>query len=223
MLNFILHGGAPRFLFQLLTAGQTLSEGVHQSVSRQSCLHVLTFCLAEQASNYRQGNIKAAMMAKPSQQLKRTGKCLLVALMLVQQALAFQSFFSATSRVAPTTIHCLAYCTTLGVSNNSAIDPSIDPQVNDQRYSASDWWHNMQSLPRSTVLREIKSPVSAIVLWSAFVSMLNLLLSTKWNVQLKLSSIPHSLLVSSLALLLVFRTNSAYQRFAVRLMFDSVK
>jgi predicted membrane chloride channel (bestrophin family) len=51
-------------------------------------------------------------------------------------------------------------------------------------------------------------------MWSAFVSTLNLILTAKWNVQLKLSSIPHSLLVSSLALLLVFRTNSAYQRFA---------
>lgn len=88
-------------------------------------------------------------------------------------------------------------------------------EVNDQRYSASDWWHNIRSLPRSTVLREIKNPVSAIVAWSALVSILDQLLTTKTNVHLALSSKPHSLLVSSLGLLLVFRTNSAYQRFAV--------
>lgn len=155
-------------------------------------------------------------MARPSQHLKRTRRFLLVALIFTQQTLAFQALFPATRRVVPSTKTNRLACTTLGESNDPF--PSIHPQVNDQRYSASDWWHNMQSLPRSTVLREIKSPVSAIVLWSAFVSMLNLLLTTKWNVQLSLSNTPHSLLVSSLALLLVFRTNSAYQRFAVRLV-----
>ena len=84
------------------------------------------------------------------------------------------------------------------------------------RYSASDWWHNIQSLPRSTILREIKNPVLTIVVWSAFVSLLHTLLAKSGRANmLCLSSKPHSLLVSSLGLLLVFRTNSAYQRFAV--------
>lgn len=95
----------------------------------------------------------------------------------------------------------------------------VDP--NDHRYSASDWWHNIQTLPQSTVLREIRGPVSAVVVWSALVSILyeHLIKTGKTSMlnHLTLSSKPHSLLVSSLALLLVFRTNSAYQRFAVSL------
>lgn len=97
--------------------------------------------------------------------------------------------------------------------------PKPAAHFNAQRYSASDWWHNIKSLPRSTVLREIKGPVSAVGLWSALVSIVHMLLvmSGKPSMlsHLTLSSKPHSLLVSSLGLLLVFRTNSAYQRFNV--------
>ena len=80
--------------------------------------------------------------------------------------------------------------------------------VNDSRYSASDWFHNIMTLPKSSILNEIKGPVIAITIWSTFVSMIHL---------------PHALLVSALGLLLVFRTNSAYQRFAVSAQFGRVK
>jgi len=108
--------------------------------------------------------------------------------------------------------------------NNAVPDASLSvlqrkpARLFDQSYSASDWWHNIQSLPRSTVLREIKGPVLAVVVWSAMVTIFYTLLVKSGRTgmlnHLTLSSKPHSLLVSSLGLLLVFRTNSAYQRFA---------
>jgi hypothetical protein len=91
---------------------------------------------------------------------------------------------------------------------------------NDQRYSASDWYHNMKTLPSSSILKEIKGPIWTIALWSGFWSFLHKALNMsgmKGAAQaMCMSSKPHSFLVSALGLLLVFRTNSAYQRFAVR-------
>jgi predicted membrane chloride channel (bestrophin family) len=92
----------------------------------------------------------------------------------------------------------------------------------DQRYSAHDWLHNMYSLPRSTILQEVKGPVTNLMLWSFVVSGLHRLLLLfkvprfvgNASSLLSISSTPHSFLVSALALLLVFRTNSAYQRFS---------
>lgn len=88
---------------------------------------------------------------------------------------------------------------------------------NDHRYSASDWWANVKSLPRSTILRAIQGPVITVMVWSLLVSILHgLLRRFAPSVQhvMCISSKPHSFLVSALGLLLVFRTNSAYQRFA---------
>ncbi|KAL7580833.1 hypothetical protein ACA910_001107 [Epithemia clementina (nom. ined.)] len=93
-----------------------------------------------------------------------------------------------------------------------AADPS------DHRYAASDWLQNIRSLPRSTILRAIRGPVLVVVAWSTLISLVHRLAVIKgWNglaSSLCLSSRPHSFLVSALGLLLVFRTNSAYQRFA---------
>jgi hypothetical protein len=106
--------------------------------------------------------------------------------------------------------------------NNAWNAPSAlyDADPSDQRYSASDWWHNMKSLPRSSILREIKGPVLTLMAWSTLISAIHqtLLLSPKtdsWAKFLSISSTPHSFLVSALGLLLVFRTNTAYQRFEV--------
>jgi predicted membrane chloride channel (bestrophin family) len=89
----------------------------------------------------------------------------------------------------------------------------------DQRYSASDWLANVKSLPRSTILRAIQGPVLSVMVWSLLVSLIHGILllfrRTRWMANsMCLSSKPHSFLVSALGLLLVFRTNSAYQRFA---------
>ncbi|CAB9496410.1 UPF0187 protein [Seminavis robusta] len=88
---------------------------------------------------------------------------------------------------------------------------------NDHRYSASDWLANVKSLPRSTILRAIQGPVISVMVWSCVVSGVHRLLKLlhlKAVDAMCISSKPHSFLVSALGLLLVFRTNSAYQRFA---------
>jgi predicted membrane chloride channel (bestrophin family) len=85
----------------------------------------------------------------------------------------------------------------------------------DHRYSANDWLHNMYTLPRSTILQEVKGPVTNLMLWSFVISGLHRFLIGKNATALfSISSTPHSFLVSALGLLLVFRTNSAYQRFS---------
>lgn len=96
-----------------------------------------------------------------------------------------------------------------------------DPLVNN-RYSASDWLHNVFTLPRSSVLRDIRNPVVTIAVWSTLVSVFHRVIAKSSNHFLQkfasdicIGGAPHSFLVSSLGLLLVFRTNSAYQRFNV--------
>ena len=91
------------------------------------------------------------------------------------------------------------------------------------RHSASDWLYNVKSLPQSEVLREIRNPVLSVFGWACFVSVVqHFLIRSKrglWRTIATKMCIPgtaHSFLVSALGLLLVFRTNSAYQRFNVR-------
>jgi len=88
------------------------------------------------------------------------------------------------------------------------------------RHSASDWLHNALTIRDSTVLKEIRHPVISIAAWGTIVSILHKLVSLSGNELMRklaqdmcIGSAPHSFLVSSLGLLLVFRTNSAYQRF----------
>ena len=96
--------------------------------------------------------------------------------------------------------------------------PELGGVARSDRYSSRDWLHNTISLPNSTILRNIRSPVLTITAWATALSMLHhKLLQTKgpaFASHLYLSPIPHSLMMSALGLLLVFRTNSAYQRFA---------
>lgn len=97
---------------------------------------------------------------------------------------------------------------------------NADEPVNN-RHSASDWLYNIRSFPQSKVLREIRNPVVAVAGWSLIVSLvyrvgLSSLASPSFRYFAEHMCIPgtaHSFLVSALGLLLVFRTNSAYQRF----------
>eukprot|EP00537_Pseudo-nitzschia_pungens_P005029 CAMPEP_0172366580 /NCGR_PEP_ID=MMETSP1060-20121228/16151_1 /TAXON_ID=37318 /ORGANISM="Pseudo-nitzschia pungens, Strain cf. cingulata" /LENGTH=603 /DNA_ID=CAMNT_0013090505 /DNA_START=193 /DNA_END=2004 /DNA_ORIENTATION=+ len=85
------------------------------------------------------------------------------------------------------------------------------------RYSSRDWWHNTLSLPNSAILRAIRGPVLFMSCWAGFLSILyrHLLVVNPCVADIMcLSSTPHSLMSSALSLLLVFKTNSAYQRFS---------
>ena len=98
---------------------------------------------------------------------------------------------------------------------NAPLIVNTDPS--DHRYAARDWWQNMLSMPRSTILWAIKGPVLAVMTWSFSISVLYAALNhlgyQSLASRLCWNSMPHSFLVSALGLLLVFRTNSAYQRF----------
>jgi hypothetical protein len=90
------------------------------------------------------------------------------------------------------------------------------------RHSASDYWYNIRTLPSSCILRDIGNPVWAVFGWSTVVSVAHCLMAKSGRSFLQsmasklcVSSAAHSFLVSSIGLLLVFRTNSAYQRFNV--------
>jgi Bestrophin, RFP-TM, chloride channel len=106
--------------------------------------------------------------------------------------------------------------------STSCTTNSDDPMNN--RHSASDWLYNIKSFPQSKVLREIRNPVLAVASWSFVVSLVHTIgTSTTWAppllkyvaTQMCIPGTAHSFLVSALGLLLVFRTNSAYQRFNV--------
>ena len=86
------------------------------------------------------------------------------------------------------------------------------------RHSTSDWVYNLRTWKNSSVLREIQNPVIALSAWATLVSLVQktlLTVNSKWAANMCISHSAHSFLVSSLGLLLVFRTNSAYQRFLV--------
>lgn len=93
------------------------------------------------------------------------------------------------------------------------------------RHSASDWLYNIRSIPNSTILREVQSPVLAVAAWSAVVAVVHSFAKRSTSTMLQalatkmcIPGTAHSFLVSALSLLLVFRTNSAYQRFYVSLL-----
>eukprot|EP00547_Thalassionema_nitzschioides_P017098 CAMPEP_0194233858 /NCGR_PEP_ID=MMETSP0158-20130606/1705_1 /TAXON_ID=33649 /ORGANISM="Thalassionema nitzschioides, Strain L26-B" /LENGTH=472 /DNA_ID=CAMNT_0038966857 /DNA_START=38 /DNA_END=1456 /DNA_ORIENTATION=- len=90
--------------------------------------------------------------------------------------------------------------------------------INEERYCASDWIHNMKTLHNSTILKQIKGPILTITIWSSMVSLVHQVLLRNGFVKVAanmcMSGKAHSFLVSALGLLLVFRTNSAYQRFS---------
>ena len=87
----------------------------------------------------------------------------------------------------------------------SGFSPAYDTTV---RYAAIDWARNMRTLPKSLVLQRISSPLLFFLAITSVVCLLDTFTSLP-----KVSSMAHTLLGSALGLLLVFRTNAAYDRF----------
>ncbi|CAM9284102.1 unnamed protein product, partial [Phaeothamnion confervicola] len=77
-----------------------------------------------------------------------------------------------------------------------------------ERYSSKDWVHNIVTMPSSIILNRIKMPVMFQMGWAALVALVH-----AFTHFAGLSMKPATLLGSALGLLLVFRTNAAYQRF----------
>jgi predicted membrane chloride channel (bestrophin family) len=82
------------------------------------------------------------------------------------------------------------------------------------RYTSSDWFHCIQSLPQSKILQRTKWNILCTTTWAAAVVLVfKLAFSPTTNKFVKLPTSVHSVLGSALGLLLVFRTNTAYDRF----------
>lgn len=86
------------------------------------------------------------------------------------------------------------------------------------RYASRDWLHNTINLANSAILKSIRFPVLFMTCWGTAISLVHRELKVRNQVEMAarmcIPTQPHSLMVSALGLLLVFRTNSAYQRFA---------
>jgi len=94
-------------------------------------------------------------------------------------------------------------------NDHTVVDDGLAPFPVHARYTTSSLWiHSMRTLPRSSVLRGVRAPVIASIVWALAMAALNAV--THFNVP---CSRPHTLLSWALALLLVFRTNSSYNRF----------
>ncbi|KAL3926104.1 MAG: hypothetical protein SGPRY_003460 [Prymnesium sp.] len=84
--------------------------------------------------------------------------------------------------------------------------PAYDTTV---RYAAVDWVKNMRTLPGSLILKRISSPL----IFNMWITTAVCLGDSLVGSMPRLIPLPHTLLGSALGLLLVFRTNAAYDRF----------
>ncbi|CAM9892804.1 unnamed protein product [Ectocarpus sp. 6 AP-2014] len=82
-----------------------------------------------------------------------------------------------------------------------------------RRYGSADWFANIQNLPKSRLLYNIKEHLFYNTAFAFCVSMVHYLTPQHVIDDLHVSPIPHSIMSGALGLLLVFRTNAAYNRF----------
>ena len=110
------------------------------------------------------------------------------------------------------------------ISSHPSSPSSTTAKTNRDRHSSSDWLYNFRTITNSSILKEIRRPVITLTVWGMFVSAIHMILKLNHHHQLAscmtIPSSVHNFVVSSLGLLLVFRTNSAYQRFLVSCCFN---
>mmetsp|Transcript_20094 Transcript_20094/g.51779 ORF Transcript_20094/g.51779 Transcript_20094/m.51779 type:complete len:398 (-) Transcript_20094:146-1339(-) len=98
--------------------------------------------------------------------------------------------------------------TPLDLSQQNELHDLVSFPVHERYTTSSLWLHAIETLPRSSVLRGIRAPILACIAWSTVLAMLHSAIGFSIP-----CSRPHTLLSWALALLLVFRTNSSYNRF----------
>ncbi|CAM9830192.1 unnamed protein product, partial [Ectocarpus fasciculatus] len=79
-----------------------------------------------------------------------------------------------------------------------------------RRYGSSDWFANIQNLPKSRLLYNIKEHLAYNTAFAFCISMVHFLTPQHIIDDVHVSPIPHSIMSGALGLLLVFRTNAAY-------------
>lgn len=126
----------------------------------------------------------------------------LTALLVIRlsEALAFFPRVSRVTKVAKFNIHRLDR-----PSRPSALFAIKGPV----RYSANDWFDCLSTLPTSRILARTKYHIFVFTIWSAVLTLAYKTVGSKWPV---IPSAVHSILGAALSLLLVFRTNSSYDR-----------
>mmetsp|Transcript_3318 Transcript_3318/g.4262 ORF Transcript_3318/g.4262 Transcript_3318/m.4262 type:complete len:419 (+) Transcript_3318:163-1419(+) len=77
-----------------------------------------------------------------------------------------------------------------------------------ERYTTRDWFHNLSTIPSSYTLQRIRQPIFLTMVWTLIVHTTRHFLGFPG-----LSPKAHTFVSSALGLLLVFRTNAAYNRF----------
>ena len=84
-----------------------------------------------------------------------------------------------------------------------------------ERYDASDWARSLTSLPRSIILKRVSGRIIPNLIVAAVASAAYACVS-RWAPEMEVtsvSSLPHTFLATAMSLLLVFRTNAAYDRY----------
>ena len=77
------------------------------------------------------------------------------------------------------------------------------------RYSSNDWVECLATLPSSRILQRTKWAILSNFMWTTFL----VIMYKSFKLTFAFPSIVHSIVGSALSLLLVFRTNSSYDRF----------
>ena len=77
------------------------------------------------------------------------------------------------------------------------------------RYASADWLSCMRSLPSSRILARTRSPILAFTGWAALLWLMTKLFRINWLLPAAVSTV----MGPTISLLLVFRTNSSYERF----------
>ncbi|KAA8493715.1 UPF0187 protein [Porphyridium purpureum] len=94
------------------------------------------------------------------------------------------------------------------VRRQSALSMAI---TRPERYKSTDWIKSLATIPKSSILRRIQSHILANVAFAGIVFALHEMYP---NIDIwSISPLPHTVLGTVMGLLLVFRTNSAYDRF----------
>lgn len=134
--------------------------------------------------------------------------CLLLILLsiAIMQIMAFHPHLIAKSKLALTSSPTSNHISHPRFPSKSALAMAIIGPV---RYNTNDWIDCLWTWPTSRILRRTLPHISFFTLWTTFLTIIYHSKKITWS----LPSTIHSILGSVLSLLLVFRTNSSYDRF----------
>jgi len=93
------------------------------------------------------------------------------------------------------------------------VPPEYESSPRSPRYSNQDWFINLMSIPKSKMLGRISTHLFWNTAWAAFILYAYLNIPIVTYAAKGMNPTAHSLAAGALSLLLVFRTNSAYDRF----------